>query len=102
MWLSNCLGTDLISSNKSYAKSLEEPTPEHRVEDHMVAFVSTFAPWFALNPLDKLRGTGVLSPESKILFCKSAKKGLARRFPEPPLLICGDGKWGHDVLKRFS
>ena len=42
LWLSNCLGRDLISYNKSYPKSLKELTPEHVTEDHMVAFVSTF------------------------------------------------------------
>ena len=102
MWRSSRLGRDRISCNKSCPKSLEELTPEHLTEDHMVTFVSTFGSWFASNQLDKLHGSGVLFPQSKVTYFKSVKKGLARLFPHHSLLTGRDDKWWLDILERFT
>ena len=102
VWLSNRLGMDLISHNKIYPTSLDKLTPSHVTEDHMIAFVSTFGSWFACNPLEKLHGTGLLYPTSKITYFKSVKKGLARLFPHHSLLSGRDDKWWLDIVDRFT
>ena len=88
-WLSNELGKDFISYNKSYPESLDSVTYEHLFEDHVLPFVLTFVSWMASNKLPKLRGVGNLNKGSKETYFKVLRLGA-------------DSRWWIDILYRFS
>jgi len=102
-WLSNALGPDVISPNKSYPNSLTHLTMDNIHGDHLIPFVSSFASFFANNALNKMVGKGLLEPTSKKTYFKAVKGGLAKRSPKHPLLQVGaDNTWWIKILNRFN
>ena len=62
-----------------------------------------FCQFFANNTLNKLVGKGLLEPTSKKTYFKAVKGGLAKQFPEHPLLQVGAGNtWWIEILHRFN
>ena len=101
-WLSGRLGSDLLSANKSYPDSVHKLTSFRLSENHMEVMISSFGSWLARNPLDKIKGTGVLDPSTKLVYFKATKGALKKRFPDHPLLKNKDDTWWTDILARFN
>ena len=101
-WLSGRLGSDLLSANKSYPDSVHKLTSFRLSENHMEVMISSFGSWLARNPLDKIKGTGKLDPNTKLVYFKATKVALKKRFPDHPLLKNKDDTWWTDILARFN